>query len=245
MFTRPKRSSSLLFSAGVALCVSPWLAGCANSPLRARDLNGDTGPGAGIHLDTLEPTAAAEIDAKPYSGPSPSVVSVTRENWQTTSILVPVTGVYSHPNYTDDKPRFARRAARSRGEYPTQVTALEGGETSNHGGQMLEGFAAPVRAAWDIVRFPVWVFRKPPWAVVQSPLASQPFQRRPLESRNMPLTGSPVRADEPAAPSTPGTTVSPASTPLPAVEPGPSSDPSPRLPPPPPPEPDTQPAPGL
>jgi len=177
-----------------ASAVSGMLCGCAS-------INPELGPaspnGPSVSIDTLSPTATAKAKdrspAQPALGESsPSVVAVTRENWRPTQFVVPVSGVQHHPIYTDDKPHFARQTARARGEHPTQVSSLEVTTQESGGSLALEGLAAPVRAAWDILRMPVEVFVRPPWSVQQSPIDKQPFQRGPAMARKEPITGSPV-----------------------------------------------------
>lgn len=190
---------------GAALVVTgtaALLCGCTS-------INSETGPsspgGPAVSLDTLTPTATAKardrMPAKPDAGAAaaPSVVSVTRENWKATPFDVPVSGVQHHPIYTDDKPRFARETARARGEYPTQLTVLDVTTQSSGGSLALEGLAAPVRAAWDVVRMPVLAVRNAPWSVQQSPIDKQAYQRGPLTAKKTPVTGTPV-APPPAAP---------------------------------------------
>jgi hypothetical protein len=181
-------------------------------------LNDTTGPGGNVELDTLNPTKAdAYRERNPYQGPTPSVVSIDRSNWQETRFVVPVSGVNHHPHYTDEKPRFARQTARARGEYPTQATVLEMGNhkfTDQGGSLALEGVAAPIRAMWDILKFPVVATRRGnrPFSVVQSPIASDAYARGPAHRSQWAgqqaqlkksITGTPVPGAKPTTPADP------------------------------------------
>ncbi len=181
--------------------------GCSNqseSLIPFEPMNADIGLGEGVEIDTLMPTKAeARRERQAYTGPSPSVVGVARSNWQATTIGVPISGVNHHPHYTDDKPRFAKETARARGEYPTQATVLETGTSESVGSLALEGVAAPARAAWDIIRFPVRVWRpgQRPWSETQSPMRSESYARRAVIASQYPgrqsslrptVTGTPV-----------------------------------------------------
>jgi hypothetical protein len=189
-------ATSLVFASAIVVALS----GCCTS------INSELGPsspnGPQVVIDTLAPTTMAKArdraPAKSEPGvPAPSVISVSRENWKETPFAVPVSGVQHHPIYTDDKPHFARDTARSRGEYPTQLTALEVSTQKGNGDMAWEALAAPVRAGWDIVRMPVWAFRKAPWSVQQSPIDKQPYARGPVLTRKEPITGSPIPTQPP------------------------------------------------
>jgi len=191
----PSRTSSVRAGLGCLILISGLLGGCTGKSEVFTPLNDDTGPsgmtGAQVKLDTLNPTSAAvERERNPYTGPSPSVISLSRDNWQETNFDVPVSGVRHHPHYTDDKPRFARQTARARGEYPGRTSSLETWSDQSSRSQALEGLAAPIRAGWDIIRFPVWAFRKAPWSVMESP--REAYQRGPLKWKHEPITGTPL-----------------------------------------------------
>ncbi|MGE3109190.1 MAG: hypothetical protein AB7O77_12690 [Phycisphaerales bacterium] len=203
-FTSPGARIRTLIWIPVAALAAISMVGCAatNGLTQGFEpLNSENGPGGGVVLDTLDPSAAPRHD---YAGPTPSVVGVERDNWQPTTILVPGSTVYHHTIYTDDKPRFATDTARARGQYPTQSTALDAGTSEPRGALALEGLAAPIRAMSDIVRFPFRaVFNKNqrPLSVHRSPIPSEPFARAPeiasqydgKQSALKPtITGSPV-----------------------------------------------------
>ncbi|MFO0857088.1 MAG: hypothetical protein U0640_07005 [Phycisphaerales bacterium] len=106
----------------------------------------------------------SDYNARPeekFSSDSPSVSGLSRAHWQPTTVIVPVDGVEGYPRYTREHPQ-ALATARQRGEYPTEMTALElSGDTYSQ--RWNEALESPAWAIWQAVSMPyrfIWV---QPW----------------------------------------------------------------------------------
>jgi hypothetical protein len=76
-----------------------------------------------------------------------SLDGLSRAHWDRTTVLVPVDGVEGTPRYLREYPR-ADATARQRGEFPTEVTALElSGDSED--AQWQEALAAP---GWHLIQ---------------------------------------------------------------------------------------------
>ena len=98
----------------------------------------------------------------PVYSDAPSIVGLSRNHWQHTTVSVPVDGLASKPTFAT-KHLKTNATARQRGQYPTDMTALElDGDTGWT--QVGETVMSPLWAAWDGTRMifydlwaaPVW-----------------------------------------------------------------------------------------
>lgn len=141
------RCAILMLLAGCALT------GCA-SPGNSRSEVGDA---RFSQSRSVLVRSMSDYDARPevtYSADSTSVEGLSRAHWTHTTIIVPVDGVEGYPRYTREHPN-ALATARQRGEYPTEVTALElSGDTE--------------RKQWQEV------IESPMWAIIQA--VSMPYR---------------------------------------------------------------------
>ncbi len=92
---------------------------------------------------------------------APSVDGLSRAHWQPTTVIVPIDGVEGYPRFTREHPK-ALATARQRGEYPTEMSALElSGDTQQD--QWQETIESPAWALLQAVSLPyrfIWV---QPW----------------------------------------------------------------------------------
>ncbi|MBX3376618.1 MAG: hypothetical protein KF678_06400 [Phycisphaeraceae bacterium] len=144
-----------------AVCAAASLAGGCMSPQNDRITAGSS-----VRLEVFD-AAPRGAERLPASLVAPSVVSIERENWKTTEVLVPVDG-------TAHKPTYARRVIesgrtrRQRNLYPTATSALE--LTGGSEGEQQREAAYNVVRAWSDVLFllPRMIWRAP-WRVDASP----------------------------------------------------------------------------
>lgn len=106
----------------------------------------------------------SDYNARPESKPtadSASIDGLSRAHWQSTTVIVPVDGIEGYPRFTREHPK-ALATARQRGEYPTEMTALElSGDT--YGDQWQEAVESPMWSLVQAVSMPyrfIWV---QPW----------------------------------------------------------------------------------
>lgn len=108
----------------------------------------------------------------------PSLVSVTRSEWETMVYEVPSDGVGHRPTYrthwlTD------KGNARRRGEFPTATTAFDTGRAGEWS-QTEEALLAPVNSIFDAATVPVLLFAEPQTREYTSPYRR--FERTPKGS---------------------------------------------------------------
>lgn len=150
-------------SAAALACIVAAASGCVGSNHRLT-----------IGDDLLLPAFEHEV-IEARSDDAPSLLSVTRSEWEPKTIHVPVDGVGHRPTYrthglTD------HTLARSRGEYPTATTAFELGLSSSPD-QIGEAFLAPANVMFDALSIPVLLFVEPQTAELTSPYRE--FERTP------------------------------------------------------------------
>ena len=123
--------------------------------------------GNSLRLESFEASRPAEERVVPAGLVAPSVVSIERDNWRTTEILVPVDGTAHNPTYARRVIK-ANKTRRQRNLYPTSNTALElyGG---SEGQQQKEALYNDFRAFTDLLfLLPRMVWRAP-WRTDASP----------------------------------------------------------------------------
>ncbi len=99
---------------------------------------------------------------------SPSVTQISRSEWEPTTILVPVDGTAHYPTYVRVF-STVEATRRQRGEYPTELSALDldGGSESK---QQWEAVTQPFRAIGNaLLILPRMIFYRRPWETLQSP----------------------------------------------------------------------------
>ncbi len=80
---------------------------------------------------------------------APSVMGLDRSHWEDRVVLVPNDGVFTYPHLTRLEPLYDDSTARSRGEFPTALSALE--TDGDMGSQVWEGVAWPGWVVMDLV----------------------------------------------------------------------------------------------
>lgn len=134
------------------------------------------------HRSTIgdEVVLAAFSEREPTSEnrSTPTLRTLTREEWSSVEFLVPSDGVGHRPNYrthwlTD------HTLARARGEHPTASTAFELGQ-SGSSTQIHEALIAPFNQIFDAATMPVMLFVEPQTAELRSPYRR--FERSPRAS---------------------------------------------------------------
>lgn len=162
------------------------LTGCAtssstlNSELAIGSGSRDRGIGGGHYLPPSLSRAfyAAADEEPPFAPPKPepSVVSVSRENWEVLAYPIPSDRVEHQPIYTWN-PHETTEPARNVGKFPTALSALELSAPTSEDMQILEAVEAPLVALSDIVLFlPRAVFDRP-WQTTRTGL--MPYRRAP------------------------------------------------------------------
>lgn len=150
------RLPSLMRGLAIAGVACLGLSGCTTG--NERPYVGNDQPNnmykAAIMVDSGEPA--------PVYSDAPSVIGLSRAHWQQTVVSVPVDGLASKPTFAS-KHLMTNTTARQRGQYPTDMTALElDGDTGWT--QVGETVLSPFSAAWDGTRMifydlwaaPVW-----------------------------------------------------------------------------------------
>ncbi|MBS0195915.1 MAG: hypothetical protein JSR77_04075 [Planctomycetes bacterium] len=122
-----------------------------------RVYQGDMAPDNRSQLNTFTDRGGAP----PPTSTGASPAGLARNTWEPVTVLVPSDGLASKPYYTKQH-FYAQNTARSRGEYPTAVTALE---LSNDKGKIWrETLESPLWAFWDATRMVGWdLWVTPEW----------------------------------------------------------------------------------
>lgn len=161
--------------------VALLLSGCSGALNTSDDVQGEALP----DLRGAMPTAL----------PAPETASLTnghdRSHWaqphgniaEPTTIVVEERQVEAFPTYVST-PLYEHTTARARGEWPTTLSALELG--GDEGMMAVEGLAAPLWAAFDLVVAPVRMCQRPPWATVRYP------EEPPLVPTAVPTANAPA-----------------------------------------------------
>jgi hypothetical protein len=144
--------------------------------------------GNGREFNTLR---VAEFDGHgeppPPGSDGPSVTSLSRANWKTTTVVVPVDGLAAKPTYAKSN-IWATKSARARGQMPNATTALEVNQEDTWT-QVGEAAGSPVFAMWDFARSVCWDgWCTPPWH--EAVLPTQVYVRAAPETPRTPPTDS-------------------------------------------------------
>jgi len=125
-----------------------------------------------------------EGEPPPPTPDAATTTSLSRSNWQTKTVLVPMDGLASKPTYARSH-IWTDKTARQRGQMPTDLTALElDGDT--YWTQVEQSAASPAFALWDATRFVLWdAWVDPPWDEHVYPLRPG-YQRAALGSQRAP-----------------------------------------------------------
>lgn len=150
--------------------------------------------------DNLRPDVAPPPESAPGSAtkmPPRSVVALTRDNWETTTITVPNDRAEHQPIYTrslfeDTGP------ARNRGQFPTAQSANELMARNSSDKQLLEAAEAPFGAMADIVLFVPRALFLRPWQTTRT--GTEPYRRAPNPRGSLsPVVATHVEPKDPGA----------------------------------------------
>lgn len=130
-------------SVGLVVGVAVVGSGCMRDG-NSRLTLGYEGEGNGIVL--LQGVTEGPVLAEAVA---PSVVGLDRSHWEDRVLLVPNDGVFTYPHLTRLEPLYDDSTARSRGEFPTALSALE--TDGDLGAQVWEAFAWPGWVLMDLV----------------------------------------------------------------------------------------------
>lgn len=145
----------------IPVVLAACLAGCI-SPENDRDTIG-----RGLKLEAFEAAKAPEQAVVPADLVAPSVVSIERDNWQATQILVPVDGTAHRPTYAR-REDATNKSRRQRELFPTASSALAL-SAGSEGQQQREMLYNQIHALSDIVFLPFRMLWRAPWRVDASP----------------------------------------------------------------------------
>lgn len=130
----------------------------------------------------------------------PSIVALTRENWEPIEVLVPVDGTAHQPIYVK-RVQVSDRTARQRRRVPTALSALEGvgGSTTQ---QQVEALANVAVSLGDLLLLVPRLGTVPPWTSRYSPGETweryQPVQPLPAIPQEPPPDEGPYAPLRPA-----------------------------------------------
>jgi hypothetical protein len=181
------------------LAAATLLAGCSTQ--------GNDRASLGAGEDRVELDALREPE-RPESEPAPDAVSVTsisRSNWGTQVVLVPVDGTSAQRTFTRPY-QWTNETNRQRGGYPLPTSALEmSGDTS--GMQWREALSSPFLAGWDLLLMGPRMIIAAPWTERRS--IPQPYWRASTDQTRTLARPEPTPAETaseaPEAPDAPET----------------------------------------
>lgn len=135
-------------------------------------------------------TSAPPQDATARQPDAPSTLSLSRDNWASTDVMIEPDELQTRRNYANHTTSTGN-TARQRGDHPSPRSALELSDTSR-GTFYRESFYSPVQALGDFVMLPWRMYKHAPWKGTQaSPIMSYwraPARDASLESVTMPRT---------------------------------------------------------
>ena len=159
------------------LALAAAVGGCSS-------LNDDLTLGNELVMSTLAPDSSLFDPTTLPQGvttPSgPSVMGITRENWEPIVFLVPIDGT-EHRAVTGFHSRFTSDAWQ-RVTFPTEETVLQDPTREHLALQSLEAVTAPLNSGMDILMAIPRMFVAHPWTVQESP--REAYERGP---RRVPL----------------------------------------------------------
>jgi hypothetical protein len=177
----------LMITAAVLLGASAAIQGCTTGNER---LNlGGPSPDAQIEIASF---AGNQVPA-PVSPAAPSLSGLSRSHWAPIEVTTVPDGLASKPTYASTI-GFSVNSVRSRGDFPTAVSALD---VSRQGAwsKSSEGLRAPVRSAWDLSRALAWdLWTSPPTREIFTSPAQ--YERVPVQINARPTAAAPQQADE-------------------------------------------------
>lgn len=138
------------------VCICPIVAACTTGNNRIHQ--GDIAPENRSTLASFSDPGGPP----PPASDGPTITGLSRANWKPTIVLVPSDGLASKPFYTKQH-FYATDTVRSRGEYPSALSALDVGGREPWT-VIGESAASPLWASWDFTRMifydlwtnPVW-----------------------------------------------------------------------------------------
>ncbi len=167
---------------------------CATLPGCISPENDRMTVGRSLRLEAFETTRPSTDPAVPAALVAPSVVSIERDNWKKTTVLVPVDGVAHNPTYTR-RVIETNKNRRQRDLYPTAASALEL-SAGSEGQQQREALYNIARAGTDVLFIVPRMLWRAPWRTDASPDEAYarywhpglaPGQRQPLPDATDPF----------------------------------------------------------
>lgn len=140
-------------------------------------------------------SGAAERSEGRAKGDGPSVTSLSRADWETIHVNMPVDGTYATRTYAREY-FIADSTQRQRGTYPSLGSALDlSGDSTND--RRLEAAVAPLGALMDLVSMPVRLIMASPATEVRS-LPRSYVRVTPEVGRVIPTPPAPTAQPKPA-----------------------------------------------
>ncbi len=215
-------------------CVFPIalaLAGCALPGCFAPQ-NNSNALGGSLTLSALTHDTRTGIRTAQVGVPdAPSLApnSFARDHWAVARFSVPLDSPAHQPTYRPLTLASTDTLARQRGHYPTAESSLDLSTRGSAGQEIVEGFAAPLWAAFDLGLMPARALLTSPFNSDHAPdNPNRPRQRVPsawsaaisLPPTPAPLPGEHAPDAAPLGPAAPPPAATPAISAPPAIPPG-------------------------
>ncbi|MFN0011152.1 MAG: hypothetical protein ACKVS8_05845 [Phycisphaerales bacterium] len=153
-------------AAALALVAACALPGCF-APQNNSNALGDSATLPALTPDT--PTGIRTARVGSPDPPSLAANSFSRDHWAVARFSVPLDSAAHQPTYTPLTLSSTDTLARQRSEYPTADSAMDLSTRDSGGQEIIEGFAAPMWAAFDLGLMPVRALLASPFDSAHAP----------------------------------------------------------------------------